>query len=142
MERYDGSIRSHVLDAWDYQAPFAPFHVRWLEGDLTPTIGQEQAYALALQELELDREMKIMAHRESFVTFSSEHVMVGRGPAEREPAWVVMIAGHKLEDESTAAGTLARIRPGGGAVVQLLIHARTGEILLGVSIPVRLRVGQ
>lgn len=138
---FGGSQRSRALDAWDYRAPFARFHIRWGEGDVTPAFGLDQAFGIALQELHLEQAMELWAHREVLVTFSSEHIQVGSGPAEREPAWVVILAGIKREGPAPTGDLLAQIRPGGGVILQVLIHARTGELLLGTALPVALRRG-
>lgn len=131
--------RSRSLDAWDYRAPFGRYHIHWGEGDITPAFGADQAYAILVQDMRLDRSMEVWAHREVLVTFSSEYIQVGRGPAEREPAWVVIAAGLKAEGPTGETDFLSRVRPGGGAVVQAMIHARTGELLLGTAIPVELQ---
>jgi hypothetical protein len=133
--------RSRALDAWDYSRPFGRFHIRWSEGDIAPAFEQDQAVAIATQELGLTRRMAIWAQRAVLVTFSSEYVEVNGRPAEREPAWVVILAGVKQEGEWAGPDPLGAIAPGGGAVVQVLIHARSGEVLLGTAIPVTLRMG-
>jgi hypothetical protein len=68
------------------------------------------------------------------VTFSSEEILVGGRPAERESAWVVIAAGVKA---GSTAGVLGSVPEGSGAVIQVLIHGRTGEILLGRAVPVK-----
>lgn len=133
--------RSRALDAWDYQAPFRPFHIAWSEGEITPAFDSAQAYAIVEQELHLSRVMEVWAHREVLVTFSSEHIQVGNGPAVREPAWVVMVVGIRPEHLHSEQGLLAQVRRGGGAVLQALVHARSGEVLLGTAVPVELRKG-
>ncbi len=132
--------RSRALDSWNYAQPFARFHIRWSEADLTPAFEQGQAVAIAEQELGLTSALEIWAQRAVLVTFSSEYVTVDGRPAEQVPAWVVIIAGVKRE-EAPAGGPLAAIGVGGGAVLQCLIHAYTGELLLGTAIPVTLRTG-
>lgn len=138
---FGGSQRSQALDSWDYRVPFARFHIRWGEGDITPAFELDQAFGIAVQELHLDQGMEIWAHREVLATFSSEYIQVGSGPAEREPVWVVIIAGVKREGAAPARDFLAAIKPGGGTIVQALIHARSGEVLLGTAIPVEMRKG-
>lgn len=138
---FGGSQRSRALDSWDYRVPFARFHIRWSEGDRTPAFELDQAFGIAVQELHLDQAMEIWAHREVLVSFSSEYIQVGSGPAERQPVWVVIIAGVKKEGAALPQDFLAQIRPGGGTIVQALIHARTGELLLGTAIPVEMRRG-
>ncbi len=133
--------RNRALDSWDYQAPFRAFHIRWGEGEITPAFEAAQALAIVEQELRLGSMLEMWAHREVLVTFSSEHIQVGRGPAEREPAWVVIAAGRRRPASDGSHDLLSRIAPGGGAVLQALVHARTGEILLGTAVPVELRQG-
>jgi len=89
--------RNEALDGWDYQRLFAPYHITWGEGDITPAFGANQAYAIALQELHLGQLLAIWGHREVLVTFSSEHIQIGQAPAEREPAWVVIVVGLKAD---------------------------------------------
>lgn len=133
------SGRSRLLDAWDYNRPFARFHIRWSDGDLTPAFAQDQAVAIAEQELDLAPQLDLWAQRAVLVTFSSEYVAVGGAPAAGEPAWVVILAGAKRADAPAGAGILSAIAPGGGVVIQCLIHARSGELLLGTALPVHLR---
>jgi hypothetical protein len=135
----DEAPRSQALDAWDYQAPFSQFHIRWDEGDITPAFEQAQAYAIAHQDLHLGDALEIWAHREVLATFTSDHIQVGHGPADREPAWVIMVAGQKRPPAPGARDPFPHIPASGGAVVQLLIHARTGELLLGTAVPVALQ---
>lgn len=131
--------RSRALDAWDYRVPFARFHIRWGEGDISPAFEQAQAYAIALQDLKLNAALEVWGHREVLVTFTSEHIQVGHGLAEGEPAWVVMVAGLKRERQGAGQDPLGNVPAGGGCVVQVLIHARTGELLLGTAMPVALQ---
>lgn len=131
------SRRNQALDGWDYQRLFAPFHITWGEGDISPAFGSNQAYAISLQELHLGQLLAIWGHREVLVTFSSEHIQV-EGAAEREPAWVVIVAGLKAETPAQAGSLLAPIPAGAGVVVQALIHARSGQVLLGRAVPVNL----
>jgi hypothetical protein len=131
--------RSRALDTWDYRVPFGRFHIRWEEGDVTPAFEQDQALAVAVQELFLNQVMAVWAHREVLVTFSSEYIQVGSGPAEGEPAWVVMVAGQKHLVHTAPQDYLGQVAPGSTAIVQALIHARTGEVLLGTGIPVDLQ---
>ncbi|MFZ5827871.1 MAG: hypothetical protein ACOY94_26500 [Bacillota bacterium] len=133
--------RSRALDTWDYARPFARFHVHWHEGDITPAFEQDAALGIALQELGLAERLELWAQRAVLVTFSSEYIAVNGRPAEREPAWVVIVAGVKRDLPAREQDVLATITPGGGAVVQCLIHARTGEVLLGTAIPVTMRAG-
>lgn len=133
--------RSRALDSWDYSRPFARFHIRWSEGDIAPAFDQTQAVAIAEQELNLRDRLEVWAQRAVLVTFSSEYIAVGGRPAEREPAWVVILAGIKREPPPGGQDPLAAIAPGAGAVLQALIHARTGELLLGTALPVTLRAG-
>lgn len=141
MHDHDEARRSRALDAWDFRAPFARFHIHWGEGDIVPAFEQGQAFAIALQELFLDKVMEVWAHREVLVTFSSERIEVGGGPAEREPAWVVVVAGRRRDQPAADVerNVLEAVTPGAGAVVQVLIHARTGEVVLGTVVPVTLR---
>lgn len=126
--------RSRALDAWDYRVPFARYHLNWTDGDnLTPAFEQMQAYGIAVQELGLDRTLDVLAHREVLVTASSEHLRGIGGPV---PAWVVIVAGRKRADAD--ASYLVGIAEGGGVIVQVLIHAQSGEILLGTAVPVRM----
>lgn len=133
--------RNCALDAWDYRSVFRPFHIQWEEGEITPAFEAGQAYAIVHQELHLDGLMEVWAHREVLVTFSSDHIETAKGPAVREPAWVVIAAGVRPLASMAQQGLLASIAPGGGAVLQALVHARTGEILLGTAVPVELRQG-
>jgi hypothetical protein len=128
--------RSHALDAWDFQAPFARFHVQWGEADVVPAFEGLQAYGIAQQELNLGTAMEVLAHREVLVTFSSEHVMVAAAPAAHEPGWVVVVAGRKTGP--AGEGPLGAAAPGDGLVVQVLLHGRSGEVLLGMAVPVKL----
>lgn|GEM_PF-3653507 len=132
--------RSRALDSWNYAAPFARYHIHWHEGDAPPAFEQGQAVAIAQQDLALTGALDLLAQRAVLVTFSSEHLSVSGRPAERVPAWVVILAGIKCAG-APADGPLASIAPGGGVVIQCLIHAHTGELLLGTAIPVTLRVG-
>lgn len=125
------SGRSRALDAWDFRVPFARYHIAWGEGDGAPAFEQMQAYGIAVQELGLDRTLEVLAHREVLVTAASEHLPGDGGPV---PAWVVIVAGRKREEASYLAG----IAEGGGVIVQALVHARSGEILLGTAVPVRM----
>lgn len=126
------SSRSRALDAWDYRAPFGRWHIAWGDGDgATPAFEQIQAYGIAVQDLGLDRTLEVLAHREVLVTAASEHLPGGGSPV---PAWVVIVAGRKLADASYLGG----IAEGGGVIVQALIDARSGEILLGTAVPVRM----
>ncbi|MFZ5622745.1 MAG: hypothetical protein ACOY5W_17140 [Pseudomonadota bacterium] len=134
-------FRSRALDSWDYARPFARFHIRWFEGDITPAFDQTQALGIAMQELGLSGRLEVWAQRAVLVTFSSQHVAVGGRPAEREPAWVVILAGVKTGAPGSGQDPLGAVAPGGGAVVQCLLHARSGELLLGTAIPVTLRAG-
>lgn len=133
--------RNRALDSWDYARPFARFHIRWSEADLTPAFEQDQALAIASQEMSLSGQMEVWAQRAVLLTFSSEYVEVNGRPAFQEPAWVVILAGVKQPTAAASQGVLAGVAPGGGAVVQCLIHARTGELLLGTAVPVTMRVG-
>ncbi|MDF2631386.1 MAG: hypothetical protein K0R39_5217 [Symbiobacteriaceae bacterium] len=123
--------RSRALDAWDYRAPFARYHIAWGENESLPAFEQMQAYGIALQELELERSLEVLAHREVLATVVSEHLTGDGGPL---PAWVVIVAGRKRAE----AAYLQGITEGGGVVVQALVHARSGEILLGTAVPVRM----
>lgn len=131
--------RSQALDSWDYRAPFAQFHIRWDEGDITPAFEQAQAYAIALQELHLADALDIWAHREVLATFSSDHIQVGHGPAERDPVWLVIVAGQKRPLSPGARDPFPQVPPQGGMIVQLMLHARTAELLLGTAVPVALQ---
>lgn len=133
------SGRSRLLDAWDYNRPFARFHIRWFDGDLTPAFAQDQAVGIADQELDLGPQFERWAQRAVLVTFGSEYIEVQGAPAVREPAWVVILAGAKRPDAPAGEGILKGIAPGGGVVIQCLIHARSGELLLGTALPVNLR---
>lgn len=133
--------RSKALDSWDYNRPFARFHIRWSEGHLAPAFEQSQAVAIAEQEMGLAHRLEVWAQRAVLVTFSSPYIEVHGRPAEGEPAWVVILAGIKKEAPAVGQDPLAGIPAGGGAVLQALIHARTGELLLGTAIPVALRAG-
>lgn len=139
MDAHGQERRSTLLDAWDYRMPFARWGIAWQEGEITPAFAADQAFAILVQETNLSLVMELFARREVLVTFSSENVMVGKRPAEREPAWVIIAAGVRRAEFVGQPGLLSNIAPGGGAVVQALIHARTGEILLGTAIPVNLR---
>lgn len=139
LDEQTESRRSRALDHWDYRRQFGPFRISWGEGDIAPAFDAAQAYAIAAQELSLNEILQIWAHREVLVTFSSEDVVVGSGPAECEPAWVVLAAGLREATDSVSRNIAQAVEPGEGAVVQLLIHARTGEVLLGVAAPVALR---
>lgn len=132
--------RNRALDQWNYRGLFAPFHISWGETTVTPAFEAMQAFGIALQELGLDRSMEVWAHREVLHGFSSEHIQVGGRAAANEPGWVVMVAGVRRE-EGGGNSVLGAIPPGGGAVVQALIHARSGELLLGRAVPVALRRG-
>ncbi len=138
QNRFDAP-RSRALDHWDYRVPFARFHIHWGAGEITPAFEQTQAFGIAVQDLYLDRAMEIWAHREVLATISSEYIQVGGAPAEREPVWVVIVAGQKREAPDVPTDYLSQIPPGGGTIVQALIHARTGEVLLGTALPVKLR---
>lgn len=131
--------RSRALDNWDYRVPFARFHMQWSDGDIAPAFEQEQALAIAVQDLHLKEIMDVWGHRAVLVTFSSGYIQVGHGPAEREPAWVVMVAGQKRAAANVPRDYLKGISTGGSAIVQVLIHARTGEVLLGTALPVDLQ---
>lgn len=135
----DEEKRSQALDAWDFRAPFARFHIAWGDGDVTPAFEEQQAYGIVLQEAHLSQRMEILAHREVLVTFSSEHVAVGGRAAQHEPAWVVIVAGKKRETGDD--GPLSAVPAGAGVVVQALIHGRSGELLLGSTVPVWLAGG-
>lgn len=132
--------RNQALDQWNYRGLFAPFHISWGEAEQTPAFEAMQAYGIALQELGLDRGLEVWAHREVLHSFSSEHIQVGGRAAAGEPGWVVMVAGLRRE-EGGGSGVLGAISPGSGAVVQALIHGRSGELLLGRAVPVALRRG-
>lgn len=133
--------RNRALDQWNYRGLFAPFHISWGEAAQTPAFEAMQAYGIALQELGLDRSLEVWAHRAVLHSFSSEHIQVGGRAAANEPGWVVMVAGVRRQEGAGNGGVLASIAPGGGAVVQALIHARSGELLLGRAVPVALRRG-
>jgi hypothetical protein len=125
--------RSRALDAWDFRVPFARYHVAWDDGDdVTPAFEQMQAYGIAVQELGLDRTLEVLAHREVLVRASSEHFAPTDGG--KVAAWVVIVAGRKRAE----APYLSGIAEGGGVIVQALIDARSGEILLGTAVPVRM----
>jgi len=121
--------RSQALDAWDYRVPFAPFHIHWEEPEGTPAFEQAQAFAIVTQELALQATMEVWAHREVLVTCASQH-FAGDRPV---PAWVVLAVGRALGEG------LPGITAGSAAVLQTLVHAHTGEILLGTAVPVRAR---
>lgn len=133
--------RSRALDSWDYNRPFARFHIRWSEADIAPAFEQDQAVAIAEQEMGLAGRLDLWAQRAVLVSFSSEYIEVCGRPADGEPAWVVILAGIKLAGEVQGRDPLAAIAVGGGVVLQALVHARTGELLLGTAIPVTLRAG-
>lgn len=128
--------RSQLLDSWDWGRFFAGYHTHWHEAEAKPAFEQDAAVGIALEELGLLTGFELYAQRAVLVSFSSSDILVGGKPAQREPAWVVILAGVK-------AGTPARLfegQPdGAGAVVQCLIHGRSGEILLGRSVPVRFK---
>jgi hypothetical protein len=132
-------VRSSALDLWDYRVPFARFHIDWGADDVTPAFDQGQAYAIVEQELAVQASLELLGHREVLVTFGSEYVQVGGAPAVHEPAWVVIAAGRKRP--GATASFLNGIADGGGVIMQALVHARSGEILLGTAVPVRLSVG-
>jgi hypothetical protein len=133
-----GVARSRLLDNWDYRVLFAPYHIRWMEGDLRPAFEQDGAVGILEQELQLAGQLEVWAQRAVLVSFGCEKIEVGGRPAAHEPAWVVILAGVKTGEGSPA---LAGIPVGSGAVLQALVHARTGEILLGRAVPVRLQRG-
>lgn len=131
--------RSRALDQWDYRGLFAPFHIFWGETEQAPAFEAMQAFGIALQELGLDRRLEVLAHREVLHSFASEQIQVGGGAAAGEPGWVVVVAGIRRDCEE--GGVLGTIPAGSGVVVQALIHARSGELLLGRALPVALRRG-
>lgn len=110
----------------------------WGQDEITPAFEQGQAYAIVEQDLAVQANLELMAHREVLVTFSSEYVQVGGAPAEHEPAWVVIVAGRKRP--GATANFLSAIPEGSGVIMQALVHGRSGEILLGTAVPVRLSV--
>lgn len=133
--------RNQALDAWNWRAPFASFHIRWEEGAAArPAFEQAQAYGIVVQELGLEQQLQAFGHREVLVSFSSDHLQVSGRPAQDEPGWVVLVAGVRRPD-APADGVLGKLQPGAGAVVQALLHGRTGELLLGTAVPVALRAG-
>lgn len=132
-----GRPRSHALDRWDYRGVFAPFHIQWGEAVGQPAFEAAQAYGIAVQELHLDNLLTVWGHREVLVSFSSDHIQVGAHAATGEMAWVVIVAGLRTQG-ARDGGIFERLRPGAGAIVQALIDARTGEVLLGTAVPVSL----
>jgi hypothetical protein len=113
--------------------------MQWGEGDVVPAFEAVQAYGIAAQELVLKQRLEIWAHREVLVTFSSDHIQVGNAMPEHEPAWVVMVAGLKRQPPAGAPDPLASVAVGAGAILQVLVHGRTGEIVLGTAVPVALQ---
>jgi hypothetical protein len=131
--------RSQALDLWDYRVPFARFHIHWGEGTVMPAFEQAQAFAIVEQELHIAANLELLGHREVLVTFSSDHVEVAGKPARGEPVWVVIVAGRRRP--AATASFLQNLPEGAGVIMQALVHARTGEIVLGTAVPVRLNVG-
>lgn len=138
MDAQDEARRSRALDSWDYRVPFARFHMQWGPDEVKPAFEQGQALAIAQQELHLAELMEVWGHREVLVTFSSDYIQVGHGPANGEPAWVVVVAGRKRETPTAPRDVARHVPAGAGLIVQVLIHGRTGEVLLGTAVPVQL----
>lgn len=126
--------RSRLLDSWNWAGAFAGYHAQWHEEAAKPAFEQDAAVGIALEELGLLSGFELYAQRAILVSFSSNEILVGGNPAVREPAWVVILAGVKA---GTTSQLFAGKPDGAGAVIQCLIHGRSGEILLGRTVPVR-----
>lgn len=128
------------LQDWDWKAQFRSFHIRWHSPQPYMALDGEAAYQAVVSALHLDTMMQVWGYKVESVCFSSNHLRVGAGEARHVPAIAVVVAGLKHPNGVAPPGRdhLQNIAPGGGAIVQALVHGDTGEILVGLALPVEL----
>lgn len=128
------------LESWDWKDHFASLHVRWHSPQPNMAVDGEAAYQLCVKQLHLDTTMQVWGYRVEPTCFSSNHLQVGGAPAKHVPAIAVIVAGlrHPNATAPPRQDHLRNVPPGGGAIIQALVHGDTGEILIGVGIPVEL----
>jgi hypothetical protein len=129
------------LESWDWKAQFASLHMRWHSPQPFMALDGEAAYQICVEKLHLDTQLQLWGWRVEPTCFSSDHLQVNGRPARYVPAIAVIVAGVKDQKAVAPPGQehLKQIPPGGGAIIQALVHGETGEIMIGIGIPVDLQ---